>query len=238
LKQVIELIGAAVIDAILTYREMCDTENVQTLQRGMNYRLSARYSVILMSQRNNAPYNDEIQPDGLTIHYEGHDVLKTSDCPFPKMVDQPSSTKTGRLTQNGKFVAAIEKYRTGQTAELIKVYEKLFTGVWSLKGMFNLVDYRIVHDGQRNTFRFVLQLVEDTTDSGSTNLRERSRIIPTLVKKAVWERDGGQCVICGATDELHFDHDIPYSKGGASITVDNVKILCARHNLSKSDKIE
>lgn len=69
-------------------------------------------------------------------------------------------------------------------------------------------------------------------------LSPRSRVIPTEIKKIVWERDGGKCVICGSTDELHFDHDVPYSKGGSSITAANVRILCARHNLSKSDKIE
>ena len=69
-------------------------------------------------------------------------------------------------------------------------------------------------------------------------LKPRTRIIPSSVKKEVWERDNGKCVICGATDEIHFDHDLPYSKGGTSITADNVKILCARHNLQKSDKIE
>jgi 5-methylcytosine-specific restriction endonuclease McrA len=43
--------------------------------------------------------------------------------------------------------------------------------------------------------------------------------------------------MCGAHDNLHFDHDLPFSKGGSSITQDNVKLLCARHNLKKSDKI-
>lgn len=33
-------------------------------------------------------------------------------------------------------------------------------------------------------------------------------------------------------------HDLPFSKGGASITAANVRILCARHNIQKSDKIE
>jgi 5-methylcytosine-specific restriction endonuclease McrA len=63
------------------------------------------------------------------------------------------------------------------------------------------------------------------------------RIIPTPVKLEVWKRDGGKCVMCGATTGLHFDHDIPYSKGGASITAENVQLLCARHNLEKHDKI-
>ena len=60
---------------------------------------------------------------------------------------------------------------------------------------------------------------------------ERRRLIPTAVKIAVWKRDGGKCLICGATEELHFDHDVPYCKGGTSIVAENVQLLCARHNL-------
>jgi hypothetical protein len=33
------------------------------------------------------------------------------------------------------------------------------------------------------------------------------------------------------------DHDLPWSKGGTSITEENVQLLCARHNLEKSDRI-
>jgi hypothetical protein len=40
-----------------------------------------------------------------------------------------------------------------------------------------------------------------------------------------------------ATDELHFDHDLPWSKGGTSLTEENVQLLCARHNLQKHDRI-
>jgi 5-methylcytosine-specific restriction endonuclease McrA len=53
----------------------------------------------------------------------------------------------------------------------------------------------------------------------------------------VWQRDGGRCVVCGATDELHFDHILPYSKGGTSLTAVNVQLLCARHNIAKGDRI-
>ncbi len=47
-----------------------------------------------------------------------------------------------------------------------------------------------------------------------------------------------ECVLFGAADNLHYDHDVPYSKGGSSLTAKNIRLLCARHNLAKSDKIE
>ena len=42
---------------------MCESKNVQTLQRGMNFRLNKNYSVILMSRKNNAIYKDIILDD-------------------------------------------------------------------------------------------------------------------------------------------------------------------------------
>ena len=62
-------------------------------------------------------------------------------------------------------------------------------------------------------------------------------MIPSDVKLAVWKRDRGRCVACGSTDNLHFDHVLPYSKGGSSLLAENVQLLCARHNLAKSDRI-
>jgi len=229
-------------DQILLYREMCDAEEAQTLQRGMNYRLNTQYSVILMSQRMNAPYIDRIHDDGITIEYEGHDIPKTSHNINPKKYDQPDKTKSGRLTQNGLFTKAVIDFKNNKREpEIVRVYEKILPGVWSEKGFFKLIDFKFINDGKRNVFRFILQEtgVEFKNNHLTENkLKTRTRIIPTEVKKIVWERDQGKCVMCGAKDELHFDHDLPYSKGGTSISPNNVKILCARHNLSKSDKIE
>jgi 5-methylcytosine-specific restriction endonuclease McrA len=36
---------------------------------------------------------------------------------------------------------------------------------------------------------------------------------------------------------VHFDHYIPFSKGGSSLTAANVRLLFAKCNLQKSDKI-
>jgi 5-methylcytosine-specific restriction endonuclease McrA len=64
------------------------------------------------------------------------------------------------------------------------------------------------------------------------------RVIPTAVKLEVWKRDGGKCAKCGAAEDLHFDHIIPWSRGGSSTTADNVQLLCGRHNIEKHAKIE
>lgn len=122
----------------------------------------------------------------------------------------------------------------------MRVYEKIRDGIWSYNGMFQLIDSWIENDGRRNVFKFKLMLTADSSILGATandNL-ESTRIIPSSVKLEVWKRDGGRCVHCGATDNLHFDHIIPYSRGGTSLRADNIQLLCARHNLAKHDRIE
>ena len=227
-------------DDIPSYREMCDAENIQSLQRGMNFRLNNGYSVILMSQRANAPYRDRVYSDGVTIEYEGHDLPRKSHNHNPKDEDQPGQFPSGRLTQNGLFARSVEKCRAGDPPELVKVYEKIFPGVWSLKGFFDLLDYRVVHDGKRNVYRFVLKLSDrqDPLSNRTSSHLAHTRLIPSEVKKEVWKRDGGKCVLCGEMKNLHFNHDLPFSKGGTSLTVGNVRLLCIKHNLAKSAKIE
>lgn len=225
-------------DDILRYREMCDLEGQQTLQRGMNFRLHEKYSVALMSLRKGAPYKDKVLENGTIIEYEGHDISsRFSD--NPKDSNQPDLTPRGKLTQNGMFIKAVEEYKRGKTPELVKVYEKIMDGIWSFKGFFDLVDYRYVSDGKRMVYKFLLKLSERSELTKKINHYETgyTRIIPTKVKQEVWLRDGGKCVECGATENLHYDHDLPFSKGGTSITAKNIKILCMKHNLEKSNKI-
>jgi HNH endonuclease len=59
-----------------------------------------------------------------------------------------------------------------------------------------------------------------------------SRTIPQDVKIAVAARDGGRCRQCGSTQDLHYDHVIPWSKGGAN-TASNIQLLCGYHNRLK-----
>ena len=226
------------VNEIISSKEMRLREKI-SLQKEMNFRLGGNYSVILMSTRPNSPYRDQVIENGTGLIYEGHDIPKKYPTVDPKEFDQQERSFTGNLTQNGKFHRAAQGYKTGlRAAELVKVYEKLRDGIWSYNGIFVLIDSWIEDDGRRNVFKFKLVAIEDIDiNSGKTKLHKRRRIIPTEIKLEVWKRDDGKCVECGAEDELHFDHILPFSKGGTSIKAENFQLLCARHNLAKSDKI-
>ena len=125
-------------------------------------------------------------------------------------------------------------------AELVWVYEKLEPGIWTFNGVFRLVDAWKEPSGQRQVFKFRLELLEDTDADAHDAPQDllHNRPIPSDVKLAVWKRDNGRCVLCGRTDNLHFDHVVPFSRGGSSLVAENIQLLCARHNLAKSDRIE
>lgn len=62
----------------------------------------------------------------------------------------------------------------------------------------------------------------------------QSRYISTTTKKIVFTRDGGVCQCCGSSDNIEYDHIIPYSCGGSS-DVSNIQLLCMKCNRSKSN---
>ena len=226
---------------IISYLDMCAAEGT-SLQRGMNYHLQPHYSVILMSVRAGAPYRDQVAKDGKLLTYEGHDITSQKDGPDPKTVDQPMHNSGGTLTQNGLFYEAAIRSKSGlQQPEPVKVYEKIRPGIWVYNGIFQLLDAWQEQVGSRKVYRFRLRLSDVTNDlsmrSESVQL-EHSRLIPTSVKLEVWKRDNGRCVECGSDKNLHFDHIIPYSKGGTSLKSENIQLLCAKHNLAKRDNIK
>jgi hypothetical protein len=224
---------------VISYLEMCQEES-SSLQRGMNFHLRGNVSVILMSLRPGAPYADRIEDDGKTLIYEGHDLARKIGGPNPKKVDQPRTLPSGKLTQNGLFFEAASRTKRGEAPpEVVKVYEKIRNGVWVYAGLFQLLDARQEQSGRRKVFKFKLipSVTALTADFSEQRDLPHNRLIPTAIKVEVWKRDKGKCVMCGSRDNLHFDHDIPYSQGGSSLLAKNIQLLCARHNLQKHDKI-
>ena len=225
---------------VISYLDMCGEEGLN-LQQGMNFASGGRATIILMSRRPGAPYDDRVEEDGRVLIYEGHNAPKVQGGPDPKTIDQPEYGLHGRPTQNGLFLQAAVQHRERATpAEHVRVYEKMRSGIWTYNGVFRLVDAWREESKGRLVFKFRLEVDPAATllvDSREPRL-EQVRLIPTKVKLAVWKRDQGKYVECGSTDNLHFDHIIPYSRGGSSLVVENIQLMCARHNLAKHDKIQ
>lgn len=231
---------------IIRYVDMTIAEGF-SIQRGMNFNIANKeYGIILMSVRPNAPYADRFEDNGTTIIYEGHDVQKNfaPKGADPKTIDQPMTIPSGSLSENGKFFTAAKEYQAGKPVKLIKVYEKIKDGIWVYNGFFRLTDSWIEPSNGRNVFKFRLEMIDDDISSaGTENVPtelelEHNRLIPTSVKVEVWKRDKGCCVYCGSKTNLHYDHIIPFSKGGSSTTAANIQLLCAACNLRKHDNIE
>jgi hypothetical protein len=102
---------------ILSYPEMLQREGI-SLQKGMNFRVrggAAGYSILLMSVRKGAPYqdqwHDESEPGahaggGGVLEYEGHDAMQSRHAAVrSKEIDQPMSLPSGKLVgaENASF---------------------------------------------------------------------------------------------------------------------------------------
>lgn len=65
--------------------------------------------------------------------------------------------------------------------------------------------------------------------------------IPPHVRAAVWYRDRGKCELCGTKtpgdQPWHLDHITPWSAGGSDDTT-NLRVLCERHNMDRSNRID
>ena len=221
---------------VISYEDMNRHEG-KRLQKGMNFKRPPKVSVFLMSRRKDALYTDRIEDDGRVLIYQGHDIRPEPGGPDPQTVDQPLRNADGTPTDNGKFFEVAKAAKQGAHPGIVHVYEKIQTGIWVFNGEFELADAWQESGGSRKVCKFELRTFYGNAAALLVD-REPSRLIPSEVKAEVWKRDGGKCRRCGKGENLHFDHDIPFSKGGSSFTSLNVQILCARCNLQKSDRVE
>lgn len=194
--------------------------------------------MFLMSVRKNAPYKDQWLPEQQLLIYEGHDVSAKGK--EKKLIDQPMYRSGSNPSDNGKFFNEAIAFKQGKrSAPLqIQVYEKLDVGVWFDKGVFNLMDAEYIDESGRKVFKFYLHPTDVVRTLDDPEEYKHERMIPTWVKVEVWKRDKGKCTICKKDTGLHYDHILPFSKGGRSEDPRNIQLLCARHNLQKGAKIE
>lgn len=79
--------------------------------------------------------------------------------------------------------------------------------------------------------------IEISNEAETVYKHKTKRQASERLKVLVLMRDGNKCRLCGLTltgDDIHFDHIFPWSKGGET-TLENIQILCSKHNLAKGN---
>ena len=132
----------------------------------------------------------------------------------------------------------------GQVFMHFKIFNDIYTNRYDLfPFLIDMPPLMVEEEGFQNSFKDLKKAEETWGDNESffEDIKfkplKRSRYIPYYVKKIVWARDDGKCVKCGSKEALEWDHDIPFSKGGAN-TIQNIQILCTRCNREKKDEIQ
>jgi hypothetical protein len=110
---------------------------------------------------------------------------------------------------------------------------------WMFRGRFFWEDdglaadevMALVHERERRLRRRI-ERAKDMMVADGEPAGPRREPIPEDVRREVFRRDGGRCVVCGVDELLQFDHVIPVALGGAS-TPENLQLLCAPCNREK-----
>ena len=73
-----------------------------------------------------------------------------------------SHTSNGKLTENGKFLKAVDDYKACKgSAAKMQIYRKIKPGVWVDMGFYELVDGYQRYNGNRNVFKSLLKPIYD-----------------------------------------------------------------------------
>lgn len=109
-------------------------------------------------------------------------------------------------------------------------------GVYSTALSLKALDVRALLLQAENKVKVKLAHAHALMEQAAVLDAPRRPSIPTDVKILVWQRDKGQCVICGSNRDLEFDHVIPLTMGGSN-TARNIQLLCELHNRQKGGNL-
>ena len=181
----------------------------------------------------------ELRPDGLGSIATASPGLRS---------DGASSTASGRARPAAVEPLAPARYKVQFTASA-ELHEKLerLRGLMRSAGpdgdLAALIELAVTEKLERlesqrfartRTQRKALPASELPVDA--RRIPPKTRRIPAVVRRAVYERDGGRCRYvdeqgrrCSARDGLEYHHRHPFGRGGDH-SVENVSLVCRAHN--------
>jgi 5-methylcytosine-specific restriction endonuclease McrA len=136
--------------------------------------------------------------------------------------------KLGRQPHRSDMQKPLSKYSGAY-------YERKF-GTWR-KALERFIEYINKEETSQVEQEHIVEDKVITTEKEPDIKHKTKRDISERLKVRVLMRDGNKCRLCGITvtgENIHFDHIKAWSKGGETV-LENLQVLCARHNLAKGN---
>jgi 5-methylcytosine-specific restriction endonuclease McrA len=156
----------------------------------------------------------------------------STDQHAPGRVEEPAPQP--QVTPLGSRRFSIRFTIDENTTKKLRYAEELFShqiGPGDLAGLFERALDALIREGAKRKFA-----ARNRPRRSSQRTSCGSRHIPAQVRRAVWERDQGQCTFvsesgrrCASRRLLEFDHVHPVARGGEA-TVANLRLRCRAHN--------
>jgi hypothetical protein len=149
--------------------------------------------------------------------------------------------------------AALHAKFTPVSAECVSLNGHVSMAAWEhFRRLRALLGHRVPSGDAALVIEHALKMAADLLEKRkfATGVRTRpgerepkGRHVPAAIRQAVCERDGGRCAFtgpngtrCEAETRLEFDHVVPLAQGGRT-TVENVRLLCRRHNQHEAKRL-
>ena len=173
------------------------------------------------NRRNEIIYNERVKEILTKVYDIDYAAAEMSEKEFKKIED--------------KLFNALLSYK------YTKCVVEVFMTYSSPKGRVSLSkEARFTFDDMLVSFNSISRSRLDYKTYSNLAKVERGNVSDSL-RYDILNRDHFRCSICGASAKegvrLHVDHIIPIAKGGKSVP-ENLRTLCERCNIGKSDKIE
>jgi len=159
------------------------------------------------------------------------------------------------LHSEGKIDPTVNKSTPEMEVVLEKMFEIRFAADEELMELIRWMKSHLSHKYPKGAsfleiFKYAIEYLKQREDLAVQEKPRRSsaktdkRYIPKTIKQKVWKRDKGRCTFIGSNGKrcnsdylLQFDHyPLPFGRGGPS-TVDNLRLLCAKHNRLSAERV-
>jgi hypothetical protein len=162
---------------------------------------------------------------------------------LPRMFTGRWALQSGQKVHPGRWNdAQVEAWRDQQRQDPVCLRREGRRSLWWFRGRFywdddghSAEDVKALALERARRDERKLKSARSLMKGEESGLTRRLPISPEMMR-AVIERDGRRCVLCGATENIQFDHILPIALGGAT-SAENLQILCADCNHAKSDAL-